>query len=99
MKKYIPLTAVFFIGLNMTGVAFAQQSRYPMMDTITEVVIQKYQNSSCSALQAQQSGSRTTKAQEAILLQLKKDAKMREVFLNRVAGPIANRLFDCGIIP
>ena len=99
MKKYIPLTAVFIFGLNMAGVALAQSSQYPMMDTITEAVIKKYQDSSCSALRAQHSGSHTTKVQEAIILQLKKDPKMRAAFLNRVAGPIANRLFDCGIIP
>ena len=99
MKIYLPLTVVVFVGLNLAGVAYAQSSQYPMMDTITEAVIKKYQDSSCSALRAQQSGSHTTKVQEAIILQLKKDPKMRAAFLNRVAGPISNRLFDCGIIP
>jgi len=27
------------------------------------------------------------------------DARMREAFLNRVAAPIANKLFECGMIP
>ena len=28
-----------------------------------------------------------------------KDPQMRTEFLNRVAGPIANKMFECGMIP
>jgi hypothetical protein len=30
---------------------------------------------------------------------LKNDPKMREQFLNKVAGPIANKMFECGMVP
>ena len=30
---------------------------------------------------------------------LRQDPQMRQEFLNRVAGPIANRMFECGMIP
>jgi hypothetical protein len=30
---------------------------------------------------------------------LKNDPKMREQFLNKVAAPIANKMFECGMIP
>jgi hypothetical protein len=30
---------------------------------------------------------------------LRKDPQMRTEFLNRVAGPIANKMFECGMIP
>jgi hypothetical protein len=30
---------------------------------------------------------------------LKNDPKMREQFLNKVAGPIVNKLFECGMVP
>jgi hypothetical protein len=36
---------------------------------------------------------------EKVLGLLKNDPKMREHFLNKVAGPIANKMVDCGMIP
>jgi len=30
---------------------------------------------------------------------LRNDPQMRTEFLNRVAAPIANKLFECGLIP
>ena len=99
MKKQRSSAVMLVVGLAVIATAQAQASQYPMMDTITEAVIKKYQDSSCSALAAKQAGAPPTTAQEAIISQLKRDPKMRAEFINRVAGPIANRLFDCGIIP
>ena len=99
LKRHLSSTVILLVGLGITNVSLAQSSQYPMMDTITEAVIKKYQDSSCGALSAQQAGSKPTKAQETVIHHLKKDPKMRAEFINRVAGPIANRLFDCGLIP
>jgi hypothetical protein len=30
---------------------------------------------------------------------LKGDAQMREAFINKIAAPIANKIFECGMIP
>jgi len=30
---------------------------------------------------------------------LKTDPQMRTVFINKVAAPIANKMFECGLIP
>jgi hypothetical protein len=30
---------------------------------------------------------------------LKSDPQMRAVFINKIAPPIANKMFDCGMIP
>ena len=30
---------------------------------------------------------------------LRNDPQMRSAFINRVAAPIANKLFECGMIP
>jgi len=89
------LTAVFPSGS-------AQQSEYPMMDKIAQKVIEKYQKSSCEDLKAQK--EQPPDPQQAAMKQkaiaaLKNDPKMREQFLNKVAGPIANKLFECGMVP
>jgi hypothetical protein len=40
----------------------------------------------------------TLEDQKAIAF-LKSDPQMRAVFINKVAPPIANKMFDCGMIP
>lgn len=37
--------------------------------------------------------------QQRVIDMLHNDPKMREDFINRVAAPIANKLFECGMIP
>jgi hypothetical protein len=80
----------------------AQQSEYPMMDKIAQKVIDKYQNSSCEDLKAQKEqppDPQQTAMKQKVLGLLKNDPKMREQFLNKVAAPIANKMFECGMIP
>ena len=36
---------------------------------------------------------------QKVVAALKNDPKMREQFLNKVAAPIANKLFECGMVP
>jgi len=76
-------------------VAYAQ---YPIMDRVAEKVIQKYQSSSCEQLWAQKSQPKSEEEQRVIGF-LKGDPQMRQAFLNKVAGPIANKMFECGMIP
>ena len=36
--------------------------------------------------------------QEALEM-LKSDSQMRAAFINKIAAPIANKMFECGMIP
>jgi hypothetical protein len=86
--------------LFQAGVASAQQ--YPLMDKLADRVVQKYQSSSCQDLIAKKSQPQTGKREmmeEKAVEMLRKDPQMRTEFLNRVAGPIANKMFECGMIP
>jgi len=88
------------ILLFQAGVASAQQ--YPLMDKLADRVVQKYQSSSCQDLIAKKSQPQTGKREmmeEKAVDMLRKDPQMRTEFLNRVAGPIANKMFECGMIP
>ena len=86
--------------LFQAGVAGAQQ--YPLMDKLADRVVQKYQSSSCQDLIAKKSqpqmGKREMMEEKAVEM-LRKDPQMRTEFLNRVSGPIANKMFECGMIP
>jgi hypothetical protein len=83
------------------GIAAAQES-FPIMEKVAERVIQKYQTSSCEQLAMQKGhppiGERAEIEHRVIEL-LRNDPQMRTAFLNRVAAPIANKLFECGMIP
>jgi hypothetical protein len=78
------------------GVAYAQQ--FPMLDNIANRVVQKYQSSSCEQLLQKKSEPKSPEEQRIMGL-LKKDPAMRAEFINRVAGPIVNKMFECGMIP
>lgn len=82
--------------------AIAQQSEYPMMEKIAQKVIEKYQQSSCEDLKAQKEqppDPQQAAMKQKVVRARKNDPKMREQFLNKVAGPIANKLFECGMVP
>jgi hypothetical protein len=71
---------------------------YPLMNLVADKVIQKYQSASCEQLWAQKSQPKSEQEQRLIGL-LKNDPQLRVAFMNKVAGPIANKMFDCGMIP
>jgi hypothetical protein len=90
----------YLLGLLPTllfvGVAGAQQ--YPIMDMVADKVIQKYQHSTCEQLWKQKGKKKGPREQEALRL-LRNDPQMRQAFINKVAAPIANKMFECGMIP
>ena len=93
----LALSAMMLIG----GPAVAQGT-YPVADKVADKVIAKYQSSSCDQLKAQKQNppsGRQAEMEQRVVQQLKSDPQMREYFINKVAAPIANKLFDCGIIP
>jgi hypothetical protein len=93
------LVAVGFSGMFLSS-GSAQQ--YPLLDDLAMRVVQKYQSSSCQQLAAQRgqhpTGRRAAVEERAIRI-LHEDPGMRQEFINRVAAPIANKMFECGLIP
>ena len=93
MSKRVTLIAV---ALCVTaGITYAQ---FPILDMVADRVIQKYQSSSCEQLWQRKGEPKTMEEQRVIGL-LQSDPQMRTAFLNKVAAPIANRMFECGMIP
>lgn len=79
-----------------------------LLDIAANLVINKYQNTSCEELakmkpQSHQ-GSQTAGTPEAAIQakaieMLRNNPEMRKKLINRVAPPIANKMFDCKVIP
>ena len=82
--------------LLFAGVASAQQ--HPLLDRVANKVVQKYQNSSCEQLWQERGQPKSQREQEAVNF-LRSDPQMRAAFIDRVAAPIANKMFECGMIP
>ena len=78
--------------------ADAAAAQYPVLDRIADKVIEKYQRSSCEQLWQEKSRPKPPAEQE-VIQKLRSEPRMREAFIDRVAGPIANKLFECGMIP
>jgi hypothetical protein len=99
LKMICLVVMVSIISLPfLTGPAGAQQ--FPILDEISNKVVQKYQQSSCEQLweQKAQKKPKSPREQEVIQL-LHTDATMRAEFFRRVSVPIAEKMFDCGMIP
>jgi len=98
MKKQMCKSAVVAMGtiLLMAGIAGAQQ--FPILDGVADKVVQKYQQASCEDLWKQKSEPKSEMEQRVIKL-LHSDPQMQQEFINRVAAPIANKMFECGMIP
>jgi hypothetical protein len=74
--------------------------QYPILDMIANKVIQKYQQSTCEQLWVKKSQKAPPSPEEQKVIGfLKNDPQMRAVFINKVAPPIANKMFECGMIP
>lgn len=76
-------------------VAFAQ---HPGVDAIANKVVQRYQQSSCEQLLQKKNEPKSPQEQKFIEM-LRKDSQIRTEFLQKVAAPIANKMFECGLIP
>jgi hypothetical protein len=98
---FLALLAVLTSAVTLFHPSGAEaQQQYPIMDKIANKVILKYQQSSCQQLQQKESQKAPPSPEEVKAVQfLHSDPQMRIAFINKIAPPIANKLFDCGMIP
>jgi hypothetical protein len=95
-----PLFAAAAVAaIAAAGLAYAQ---FPVMDMVANKVIQKYQTSTCEQLwqeRAQGQGKPKPEMEQRAMKLLREDPQMRQAFFDKVAGPIVNKMFECGMIP
>ena len=82
----------------LAAVSRMEGQNTPILDQVANKVIQKYQTATCQQLWAERAQKAPPTPQEQKVIQfLKNDPQMRTLFLNKVATPIANKMFECGI--
>ena len=111
MNKSLHLIAASFAMLSLVAVgAYSKNAQaqaqaqappqYPILDAVADRIVQKYQTSTCEQLWLKKSQKAPPKPEEQQIIQLlHNDPQMRAALINRVAAPIANKMFECGMIP
>jgi hypothetical protein len=77
------------------------QAQHPMVQAVAQHVVQKYQKSSCQEIAMERSRppeAHTDMEKRAVEI-LRTNPDIRVEFINLVAAPIANKLFECGMLP
>jgi hypothetical protein len=86
---------VFVLAVIVAGAVAAQSM---LVDAAADKVIAKYQAASCDQLKAQKSEPPGEKEKIALDL-LRDDPKARVAFVDKIAAPVLNKMFECNMIP
>ena len=87
--------AVFVSIMIAAGVVAAQGM---LVDTAADKVIKKFEAATCDQLKAQKNEPPSEKEKIALDL-LRDDPKARVAFIDKIAAPVLNKMFECSIIP
>lgn len=98
MRKIIYMFVVTSAVTVLLLVAVAGAQQFPILDRVADKVVQKYQTATCEQLWVDK-GKPKSPEEERVVNLLRNDPQMRTEFINRVAAPIANKMFECGMIP
>jgi hypothetical protein len=94
MNKQISI----WVGASALLIAGGVVAQGMILDMVADKVVQKYQTSSCEQLWERKGQPKSQEEERAVNF-LRNDPQARTAFLNKVAGPIANKMFECGMIP
>ncbi len=87
--------AVFVSIMIAAGVVAAQGM---LVDAAADRVIKKFEAATCDQLKAQKNEPSSEKEKIALNL-LRDDPKARVDFIDKIAAPVLNKMFECNIIP
>ncbi len=79
-------------------VAGAVAAQGMLLDFAADKVITKFQTTSCDQLKLQKGKPESDKEKMAVEF-LRNDSQARKTFLDKIAAPVLNKMFECGMIP
>ena len=91
-----PTGVVVFVAAVV--VAGAVSAEGMLVEAAANKIIQKYQTASCDQLKTQKSEPPSAKEKIALDL-LRDDPKARVAFVDQIAAPVLNKMFECNMIP
>jgi hypothetical protein len=90
------ISLVVFVSALIAAGAVAAQGM--LVDAAADKVIKKYQAATCDQLKAQKAEPPSEKEKIA-LDTLRDDPKARVAFVDKIAAPVLNKMFECSMIP
>lgn len=91
-------TSISLVVLSVLVIAGGVAAQGRIMDMVANKVIQKYQTASCEQLWQQKGQPKSPEEQKAVQF-LRNDPQARTAFINQIAAPIVNKMFECGMVP
>jgi hypothetical protein len=93
------VVAALTVSTGPVQAQMRQQLQNRIVDDVANQMVTTIQNDSCPEFQhmmkKQKGGGNSGKASAM----MKKNPAMRERFVNKVAGPLVNKLIDCDMLP
>jgi hypothetical protein len=75
-----------------------QQIKNKVVDDVANQMVTEIQNDSCPQFEAMLKQRKSGSSNKAGGM-MKSDPAMRERFVNKVAGPLVNKMIDCDLLP
>jgi hypothetical protein len=94
-QEYPRPLLVAVCALGAVSVAGGQEL---ILNMVANKVIGKYQAATCEQLWQQKGEPKSQEEQRAINF-LRNDPQARTEFINKIAGPVVNKMFECGMVP
>ncbi len=96
MSRSIGAAALVFTLI--AGSVVPAHAQGMLLDYAADRVIQKYQTSTCDQLKQARSEGPSEKEKLAMDF-LRGDEQARVAFIDKIAAPVANKMFECGMFP
>ena len=93
IARLMTLIAVLML---FAGIAAAQD--YPILNMVADRVIEKYTSATCEQIWQDKEKPKGEMEQRLIQM-LRENPQMRQVFIDKVAAVVANKMFECGLVP
>jgi hypothetical protein len=87
--------ATLVAALFVAGDAAAQGM---LLDFAADKVINKYHTATCDEIKAMKAEPPSEKVKMAVEF-LRNDAQARKAFIDKIAAPVLNKMFECGLVP
>jgi hypothetical protein len=92
------IESVALLSALLAGAAAAAHAQGMLLDYAADRVIQKYQSSTCEQLKQMRAEGPSEKDKLAMDF-LRNDTQARVAFIDKIAAPVANKMFECGMFP
>lgn len=79
-----------------------EQSSYPVLDKLAAKVVSHYESASCGQIAAEKQTPPSAQKANAVnkaVQYMHENPQAAQYFIGKVATPIANKMFACGMIP